>query len=397
MKLTNAKLRSLPIGKKVSDGGGLYYQPTAARRGKWSYRFAIDGKSHEMGLGTYPDIGLKEARLAHAELRKVFAGGKNPLENKRMLERQRIAKETIKFSYVADLLIKAKEPAWTNSKNEPQWRSSLETYAYPILDSKPLDEITRADVINVLEPHWNSKTETMSRVRQRIQAVLGYAMIKGWYGQKNPAEWQYNLEFVFSKKKKSRHHPSLPYSRLPEFFASLERHETMSAFALQFTILTGARTKEVCLARPEEIDYQTGLWKLPAERMKYRKPHIVPLPNYAMQLLKRVLAKHNQPFIFPSTRSEKGLSNNAMRQFVRMQYPTEVFTVHGFRTTFRTWAAEVGDYDQMLGEIALSHKQEKRVEAAYQRSTLVEKRRAMMEDYANFATSAMQQQCMIAH
>ena len=397
MKLTNAKLRSLPVGKKVADGGGLYYQPTATGKGKWSYRYAIGGTSREMGLGVYPDVTLKEARMRHAEQRKVFVSGKDPLENKRMLERHRIAREAMKFSYVADLLIEAKEPAWTSPKNEPQWRSSLKTYAYPILDAKPLDEITRADVINVLEPYWNSKTETMSRVRQRIQAVLGFAMTKGWYGQNNPAEWQHNLEFVFSKKKKIRHHPSLRYARLPEFFASLQQHETMSAYALQFTILTGARTKEVCLARPEEIDYQTGLWHLPAERMKYRKPHKVPLPSFAMQLLKRVLAMHNQPFIFPSARAEKGLSNNAMRQFVRKQYPTEVFTVHGFRTTFRTWAAEVGDYDQMLAEIALSHKQEKRVEAAYQRSNLVDKRRAMMEDYAKFATSATQQQRMIAH
>lgn len=171
----------------------------------------------------------------------------------------------------------------------------------------------------------------------------------------------------------------------------------MSSYALQFTILTGARTKEVCLARPEEIDYHTGLWYVPAERMKYRKPHKVPLPNFAVQLLERVLAMHNHPYIFPSTRAEKGLSNNAMRQFVRRQYTAEVFTVHGFRTTFRTWAAEVGDYDQMLAEIALSHKQEKRVEARYMRSDLVNKRRTMMEEYAEFATSAMQHQSMIAH
>lgn len=397
MKLTNAKLRSLPIGKKVSDGGGLYYQPTATNRGKWSYRFARDGKSHEMGLGVYPEVTLKEARMRHAEQRKVFMSGKDPLENKRILERQRKAKEAMKFSYVADLLIKAKEPAWTSPKNEPQWRSSLETFAYPILDAKPLDEITRADVIDVLEPHWNSKTETMSRVRQRIQAVLGFATMKGWYRQSNPAEWQHNLEFVFSKKKQTKHHPSLNYNRLPEFFRSLQEHETMSSYALQFTILTGARTKEVCLARPEEIDHHTGLWYVPAERMKYRKPHKVPLPNFAVQLLERVLAMHNHPYIFPSTRAEKGLSNNAMRQFVRRQYTAEVFTVHGFRTTFRTWAAEVGDYDQMLAEIALSHKQEKRVEARYMRSDLVNKRRTMMEEYAEFATSAMQHQSMIAH
>ncbi|MDB3891788.1 site-specific integrase [Alphaproteobacteria bacterium] len=321
----------------------------------------------------------------------------NPLENKRMLERQRIAKETIKFSYVADLLIKAKEPAWTNSKNEPQWRSTLETYAYPILDSKPLDEITRADVINVLEPYWNNKTETMSRVRQLIQAVLGYAMTKGWYGQNNSAEWQYNLDTVLSRKRFIGHHESLPYNRLPWFYSSLQQFDTISSYALQFTILTASRTSEVRLARPEEIDFTGAIWNVPAERMKARASHRVPLSKPALELVERVTRKHNQPFIFPSTKPETGLSNGAMHQLIHKRYPNEKFTVHGFRTTFRIWAAEVGDYDQNLAEIALAHSQDKKVEGAYMRSKLIDKRREMMEDFAQFATSAMQQHCMIAH
>ena len=147
MKLTNAKLRSLPIGKKVSDGGGLYYQPTAPNKGKWSYRFAMDGKSHEMGLGTFPEISLKEARLAHAEQRKLFVSGNNPIEARRRLEQSQKATQARKFSDVAEMVIRAKRPTWTNEKSEKQWRSSLETYAYPILDKKPLAEITRADVL----------------------------------------------------------------------------------------------------------------------------------------------------------------------------------------------------------------------------------------------------------
>ena len=386
MRLTNAKLRSLPIGKKVSDGGGLYYQRTATNRGKWSYRFAIDGQSHEMGLGTYPDIGLKEARLAHAELRKVFAGGKNPLENKRMLERQRIAKETIKFSYVADLLIKAKEPAWTNSKNEPQWRSSLETYAYPILDKKPLAEITRVDVLEVLEPKWNELTETLWRVRQRMRAVFAYAKTKGWYSEFNPAEWEHNLDTVLSRKRLIGHQESLPYNRLPWFYSSLQQIDTISAYALQFTILTAARTSEVRLAKPEEIDFTRAIWNVPAERMKARASHRVPLSKPVLALVESVMRKHNQPFIFPSTKPEIGLSNGAMHQLIRKRYPNEKFTVHGFRTTFRMWAAEVGDYDQNLAEIALAHSQDKKVEGAYMRSKLIDKRRAMMENYSQFAS-----------
>lgn len=397
MKLTNAKLRSLPIGKKVSDGGGLYYQPTAPNKGKWSYRFAMDGKSHEMGLGTFPEISLKEARLAHAEQRKLFVSGNNPIEARRRIEQSQKASQARKFSDVAEMVIRAKRPTWTNEKSEKQWRSSLETYAYPILDKKPLAEITRADVLEVLEPKWNELTETLWRVRQRMRAVFAYAKTKGWYSEFNPAEWEHNLDTVLSRKRFIGHHESLPYNRLPWFYSSLQQFDTISAYALQFTILTAARTSEVRLAKPEEIDFTRAIWNVPAERMKARASHRVPLSKPVLALVESVMRKHNQPFIFPSTKPEIGLSNGAMHQLIRKRYPNEKFTVHGFRTTFRMWAAEVGDYDQNLAEIALAHSQDKKVEGAYMRSKLIDKRRAMMENYSQFAISDMKQQNIIAH
>ena len=397
MKLTNAKLRRLPIGKKVSDGGGLYYQPTAPNKGKWSYRFAMDGKSHEMGLGTFPEISLKDARLAHAEQRKLFVSGNNPIEARRRLEQSQKATQARKFSDVAEMVIRAKRPTWTNEKSEKQWRSSLETYAYPILDKKPLAEITRADVLEVLEPKWNELTETLWRVRQRMRAVFAYAKTKGWYSEFNPAEWEHNLDTVLSRKRLIGHHESLPYNRLPWFYSSLQQFDTISAYALQFTILTAARTSEVRLAKPEEIDFTRAIWNVPAERMKARASHRVPLSKPVLALVESVMRKHNQPFIFPSTKPEIGLSNGAMHQLIRKRYPNEKFTVHGFRTTFRMWAAEVGDYDQNLAEIALAHSQDKKVEGAYMRSKLIDKRRAMMENYLQFAISDMKQQNIIAH
>ena len=397
MKLTNAKLRSLPIGKKVSDGGGLYYQPTAPNKGKWSYRFAMDGKSHEMGLGTFPEISLKEARLAHAEQRKLFVSGNNPIEARRRIEQSQKASQARKFSDVAEMVIRAKRPTWTNEKSEKQWRSSLETYAYPILDKKPLAEITRADVLEVLEPKWNELTETLWRVRQRMRAVFAYAKTKGWYSEFNPAEWEHNLDTVLSRKRLIGHHESLPYNRLPWFYSSLQQFDTISAYALQFTILTAARTSEVRLAKPEEIDFTRAIWNVPAERMKARASHRVPLSKPVLALVESVMRKHNQPFIFPSNKPETGLSNGAMHQLIRKRYPNEKFTVHGFRTTFRMWAAEVGDYDQNLAEIALAHSQDKKVEGAYMRSKLIDKRRAMMENYSQFAISDMKQQNIIAH
>ena len=386
MKLTNAKLRSLPIGKKVSNGGGLYYQPTAPNKGKWSYRFAMDGKSHEMGLGTFPEISLKEARLAHAEQRKLFVSGNNPIEARRRIEQSQKASQARKFSDVAEMVIRAKRPTWTNEKSEKQWRSSLETYAYPILDKKPLAEITRADVLEVLEPKWNELTETLWRVRQRMRAVFAYAKTKGWYSEFNPAEWEHNLDTVLSRKRLIGHHESLPYNRLPWFYSSLQQFDTISAYALQFTILTAARTSEVRLAKPEEIDFTRAIWNVPAERMKARASHRVPLSKPVLALVESVMRKHNQPFIFPSTKPEIGLSNGAMHQLIRKRYPNEKFTVHGFRTTFRMWAAEVGDYDQNLAEIALAHSQDKKVEGAYMRSKLIDNRRAMMENYSQFAS-----------
>ena len=186
MRLTNAKIKSLPIGKKVADGGGLYYQPTAVGRGKWTYRYARNGKSREMGLGTYPEVTLAEARLTHAEQRKVFVGGGDPIAAKRRLVERNRARETLRFSYVADLVIKSRAVRWTNDKSEAQWRSSLAAYAYPTLDTKPLADLGKDEVIDVLQPYWTEKTETMSRVRQRMRTVFDYARARGWYEKDNP-------------------------------------------------------------------------------------------------------------------------------------------------------------------------------------------------------------------
>jgi len=389
MKLTNSKIKSLPIGKKVSDGGGLYYQPTATNKGKWSYRFAIDGKSHEMGLGTFPELSLKEARIAHADHRKVFVSGENPIEARKCLKRKREV-QRLRFSDVAQMVINSKAPGWKNIKTKKQWESSLKSYAYEILDSKPLEEIALEDVINVLEPEWNEKGETLWRVRQRLRCIFSYAKTKSWYERANPAEWEHNLDTVLPRNRVIKHHASLPYNRLPWFFSCLHQIDSISSYALQFTILTAARTTEVRLARPEEIDFTTGIWTVPAERMKAGSSHRVPLSNYALELIEKVLRKHNQPFIFPSSKPETGLSNGAMHQLIRKRFPEETFTVHGFRTTFRIWAAEIGDYDQNLAEIALAHSQDKKVEGAYMRSKLIDKRRDMMEEYAQFAVSGIQ-------
>ena len=397
MRLTNAKIKSLPIGKKVADGGGLYYQPTALGRSKWTYRYARNGKSRETGLGTYPEVTLAEARLTHAEQRKVFVGGRDTIEAKRRLVERDRARETLRFSYVADLLIKSRAVRWTNDKSEAQWRSSLAAYAYPTLDSKPLADLGKDEVIAVLQPYWTEKTETMSRVRQRMRAVFDYARARGWYEKDNPASWENNLELVFAHKPDGGHHKSLTYRQLPVFFDSLRQWDTTSAYALQPTILTAARTTEVRLAKREEFDLNRGVWVVPEDRMKGREMHRVPLSPFVVGLVDKMMQSHNQQYLFPSTKPDKGLSNGAMHQFLRRNYSEETFTVHGFRTTFRTWAAEVGDYDQMLAELALSHKVGDKVVRSYLRTDMFDKRKQMMEDYTQFALSGGQWDSMVVH
>ena len=299
---------------------------------------------------------MEEARLTHAEQRKVFVGGDDPIAAKRRLVERHRARETLRFSNVADSVIKSRAVSWTNDKSEARWRSSLAAYAYSILDLKPLADLGKDEVIAVLQPYWTKKTETISRVGQRMRAVFDHARARGRYEKENPASWENNLELVFARKPDGGHHKSLTYRQLPVFFDSLWQWDATSAYALQLTILTAAWTTEVKLAKREEFDLNRGVWIVPEDRIKGREMHRVPLAPFVVGLVDKMMQSHNQQYLFPSTKPDKGLSNGVMHQFLWRNYSEETFTVHEFRTTFRTWAAVVGDYGQMLAELALSHK-----------------------------------------
>ena len=397
MTLTNTKITQLPIGKKTCDGRGLYLQLTGPKRGKWSFRYTIGGMSHEMGLGTYPEISLAEARTLREAEKIKLAKGKDPLLEKQRAARVNAEKSKVKFSHIAEDVIELKRPGWTSPKSHPQWRNTFKTYVYPHFDQKPLCELDRADVLAVLQPHWNSKHTTMRRLVDRMTAVFAYAKASGLYTGDNPAEWRNNLSPLLSQKRKPKHHPALDYRDLPQFFAELANIETIGSLALQFTILTAARTSEVIFARPDEIDLKRGIWRIPASRMKAREIHRVPLAPQAVALLEALLLGHNQPFIFPGRDAEQPLSNGTMHQLLRRQFPNLTATVHGFRSTFRTWAAEIGDYHQHLAEVALAHRLDQRVEGAYNHSDYFTKRKAMMMDYANYATQHVPERTIVAH
>ena len=385
MKLTALKIKSLPLGKLFCDGGGLYLRFNRPNSGNWAVKYMRNGKSHEMGLGPYPEISLQDARVKRDKLKIELAEGADPLKEKRKAAKAAAIKDKIRFSWVKDRAIENQRVKWSCPRQEHIWQNTLDTYACPLLDQKPLAELNRQDVIDVLQPIWNSKHDTARKLLGRIARVFGFAKAKEWYHGENPAQWKHNLDMVFSLKTDHNHHDALDYRLIPDFYFKLHHIDTIGSFALRYTILTAARTGEVRLAKHQELDFDKSLWSLPAERMKARKKHNVPLSKQGVAKLK-ALTSHNMPFVFPGRDPNKPMSSGAMHQLIRKRFPKETFTVHGFRSSFRDWAGENGDYAHNVIEFSLAHQLDGRTEGAYLRSELLEKRRTLMQDWADYVT-----------
>lgn len=390
--LTAVTVKNAGPGRHV-DGGGLQLlvKPTGAR--SWVFRYMMAGKAREIGLGpaSGPDAtSLADARDLAAALRLKVKGGIDPLA-----ERDRAAAEVlaaaqaakvagVTFREAADIHIKANRDGWRNAKHKQQWENTLSTYAYPVLGDLPVAEVETAHVIQVLEPIWRAKPETASRVRQRVEAVLDAAKARGFRKGENPARWRGHLDQVLPKTSKlSRgHHTALPYAELPAFMTDLRKREAVAALALEFTILTAARTGEVTGAKWAEFDFEAALWTVPSDRMKAGKEHRVPLSPRALEILEdaRLLSGEH---IFTGPQGGK-LSGMAMAMLLR-RMGVDV-TVHGFRSAFRDWAAECTGYAHEVAEMALAHTIGNAVERAYRRGDLFEKRRRLMTDWAVFCT-----------
>lgn len=389
MKLTNAKIKTLSIGKKHADGAGLYLLLSKRQQGKWSYRFMLHNKSHEMGLGQFPLVTLIKARQLRDQYRLLKDQGQNPLFDKRKREEEKRREQGVYFFNMVDQFIKYRKPQWTCPKNEKDWRSSLEKYAYPILNKKPLSMITHKDIEKVLDPIWDKKKDLPKKLQERLNLIMGFAKQRGLYHKPNPAAWNDNLKFVYGgmpHPSEIKHHRSLHYTKLPLFFEKLEKYDVMSSLALQFLILTVARTKEVLLCSREEISLERRQWKIPAKRMKARKEHIVPLSDQSLSLIEKLYAMHNYRYLFAGLKPNQPLCDVAMLSMVKKRFKTFDTTVHGFRSTFRDWAAETGDYDYHMVEFALAHRLDSRTEGAYFRSDLREKRKSMMQDWADYTS-----------
>lgn len=391
--LTAVTVKNAGSGRHV-DGGGLQLlvKPTGAR--SWVFRYMIAGKSREIGLGPAygPDAtSLADARDLAAALRLKVKSGIDPLA-----ERDRAAAEAlaaaqaakvagVTFREAADIHIKANRDGWRNAKHKQQWENTLSTYAYPIIGDLPIAGVETPHVIKVLEPIWREKPETASRVRQRIETVLDSAKARGFRKGENPARWRGHLDQVLPKRAKlSRgHHAAMPYTEVPAFMADLHKREAVAALALEFTILTAARTGEIIGATWSEVDLAAAVWTVPANRMKAGKEHRVPLSPRAIEILEcaRLLGGEH---IFTGPQGGK-LSGMAMAMLLR-RMGVDV-TVHGFRSAFRDWAAEYTSYAHEVAEMALAHTIGNAVERAYRRGDLFEKRRRLMADWAGYCVS----------
>lgn len=371
-----------------ADGGGLYLQITAAGVKSWLFRYMRAGKARGMGLGPVHTIGLAEARARALDCRRQLLDGIDPIDS-RNVERaaQQIEQAAeMTFKQCAEKYIEAHRAGWKSAKHADQWTNTLTTYADPVFNSQPVSAIDTTLVMKVLEPIWATKTETASRVRGRIESVLDWATVRGYRTGENPARLKGHLDTLLPKRSRVQkivHHPALPYSDVAAFVKTLQSQEGIAARALEFLILTATRTNEVIGATWSEFDLDEGVWTIPAERMKMRKEHRVPLSARAIAIVKAQEDVKRGDYVFPGARDKKPLSNMAMLQLLERMKHDDI-TVHGFRSTFRDWAGETTHYPREVCEAALAHGIKDKAEAAYARGDLFTKRASLMDDWAKF-------------
>jgi integrase len=381
MRLTAKRVDHLHKPGRHPDGDGLYLQITETGVKSWVLRYERAGKERMMGLGPLRDFSLKEARERARRARQQIHDGIDPIAAKRA---QRIV-PTLTFRQAVEAYNRLHEARWSSPR--PQFLSSLRQHAYPKLGDLPLPAIDTPAVLRVLEPIWTTKTETASRVRQRIEAVLDWAMVSGHRPKgDNPARWRGHLAMILPAPgaiAKVQHHPALPWGEIGAFMRELRSREGVAARALEFTILTAARTSEVIGARWAEIDFDAATWTIPAERMKADKEHRVPLSAAAIELLRGLWTEANNDSMFIGQQTGRGLGDRALAEVLARMGRTNI-TVHGFRSSFRDWAAEVSHYPNHVVEMALAHAIGNAVERAYRRGDLFEKRRQLMAEWARF-------------
>ncbi len=388
-KLTAVMVKNAKEKGWFPDGDNLYLQVTGTGTKSWLFRYMINGKARNMGLGALTAVSLAEAREKAADARKLIASGIDPQAAKK--EKQQKARlddaRSMTFEQCAATYIETHKASWKNAKHIWQWENTLKRFVHPVFGKLPVQDIDVALVLKVLEPIWNSKTETATRVRGRIESVLDWASSREYRTGENPARWRGKLENLLaapSKIRKVVHQPALPYVEMSDFMVELKKKEGLAALALELTILTATRTSEMLNAKWGEFDLQKGIWAIPAERMKAGKEHRVPLSDPALKILKKLheaKIKDNN-YVFASLKG-KPLSNTSMLMLLR-RMGRDDFVVHGFRSTFRDWAAEQTNHAWEVAEISISHTVGNKAETSYQRGDLLEKRQRLMNEWARY-------------
>ncbi len=357
----------------------------------WVFRYTspTSGKRREMGLGSTGIVGLADARALAADAFKLISNGIDPKDHRdaERLNRVVAVKHNVTFEEVASECIAVKQCEWKNGKHRLQWTASLETYAYPLLGKVPVDQITMEQVLAVLQPIWTTKTETATRVRQRIETVLDWAKAKKLRTGDNPAALKGSLGELLpkaSKIKKVTHQPALPYQQIHAFVQALRAKNGISPKAFEFLILTAARSGEVLGAKWDEIDLASKVWTIPAERMKAGREHRIPLSARAVTIIQAMLAGRQCDFVFPDPSGSKGMSNGALLAVIKGMPGYASYVPHGFRSTFRDWAAETTNFANETLELALAHSIRDKSEAAYRRQDQLEKRAKLMEQWTGY-------------
>lgn len=381
---------------ELYDGGGLWLHISECNARHWVFRYRRDGTDKEIGLGDLTDVTINEARKLASIYGAMKTKGIDPKYHHKAEQQTDASIWT--FDKCAEAYIEAKSHEWKSEKHLAQWRATIKTYCNPAFGQLPVDQIDIDLVLEIIEPIWYTKTETASRVRGRMESILFWAIMRGYHPGPNPAIWRGFIEHLLPQKSRiaqPRHHPAMPCQHVSAFMRELEANNSISAQALQFLILTATRTGEVIGASWNEIDAQTGIWAVPAERMKTKREHRVPLSTHALALLDNLPTTAG--WLFPSPRHGKHISNMAMLKYMRdagygIKGNRGPYVPHGFRSTFRGWCAEQTDYPRELAESALAHVLKNKVEAAYQRSDLLEKRRPLMQLWSEYCYDKPPQQ-----
>ncbi|MDR3499938.1 MAG: integrase arm-type DNA-binding domain-containing protein [Parvibaculum sp.] len=388
-RLTKRTIDSLSKPGTYADGGGLVLRVKPNGGKFWVMRYSLNHSAREMGLGSVRDVSLKDAREAAGAAHKLLAVGLDPLaQRKAEADAQRLdAARAMSFRQCAEAFIKAHSPSWKNPKHRQQWPNSLRDYAFPIFGDLPVADIDTGLVLKALEPIWSTKRETAGRVRGRIEAVLDWAIARGYRQGPNPALWRGHLAHLLATRSKAtvKHHPALPYADMPAFMMKLRERKGSGARCLEFVILTAARSGEARGATWDEIDLDAAVWIVPGSRMKAGKEHRVPLSDAAIALLKSMAELREGTLVFPSAKRGKPISDMTMGKTLKGMDRPDI-TAHGFRSTFRDWVSEQTSYPGEMAEMALAHTIGNKVEAAYRRGDLFEKRRRLMADWADYCS-----------